>query len=81
MWQQREAPLQILQNPSLGDPLFVMEEPTELPEPPSETDQRVDLLEGWIAVLEERIARLEAQTPLAYWNRFVLWLWSLWPWR
>ena len=85
MWDQRDAPLQVLQNPALGDPLLAFSEPcleaSERAEWPSETDLRVEALEGWVAVLEARIARLEAQTPTAYWRRFVLWIRSLWPWR
>ena len=79
MWDQRDAPLQVLQNPTLGDPLFAFGEPFLQASPEEgKHEDRIAALEGWIAVLEERIARLEAQTPTAYWRRFTGWIRSRW---
>lgn len=88
MWNQADAPIKISDQPALGDAVFVMD-PTHGPV----TAERVlqlqilDLakividLRIEITHLETRVLELETQTPSAYWTRFTVWLWSLWPFR
>jgi len=60
----------------LGDPIVVLEQP--YPDGGEEVPLSVEALESWVRVLEDRIARLEQQTPLAYWRRHVAWWKWLW---
>lgn len=82
MFDQVDAPLRIIDSPMLGDPLFVLHqqlaEAADQEPPPEPLDHRVELLEGWVAVLEARIARLEQQTPRAYLRRGIAALKALW---
>ena len=85
MFNGHEAPMRILDQPMLGDPLMVMEQPSDITTPEG---KRLLQIEAELsrqayrcATLELRVAALEAQTPRAYWRRFVDWLRSCWPWR
>lgn len=78
----RTAPLRVLSQPLLGDPLMLMSEPPDHQTGRSALSQlelRVALLEGLVAELQAQVVQLEQQTPRAYWQRLVRWLRSLWP--
>ena len=84
MFSQDEAPLRILNNASLGDPLLVLSAQTEMARRPEGSvqyvqDYRTDVLVQTVESLLLRVTDLERQTPRAYWQRFVAWLRGLWP--
>jgi hypothetical protein len=84
MFDQAKAPLRVLDQPTLGEPVLMLSE--SMPSgPPTrsiiQTDPRVDLLQQRLDIITWRVEQLEAQTPRAYWLRFVQWLRGLWPWR
>ena len=79
MWDQIDAPLKIMNNASLGDPLFVLGEIVVPPSVPDVWDPRVDALLITVGALQARVVALEQQTLSAYWHRFVTWVRSLWP--
>lgn len=84
MWNQADAPLKITGNAQLGDALFVMgavEEGEQLPADLYSLRDRLGVQQQQILQLTQRVVLLEAQTPTAYWQRFLLWLRGLWPWR
>jgi len=90
MFDQADAPLKVLQNPSLGDPLFVLGEiqgQIERVERVYLTDPRVEVLTRTVGDLLLRVQVLESQTPRAYLDRLRAYLVStarrvwrvLWP--
>ena len=84
MWDQIDAPLKVLHNASLGDPLFVLSEPVPLPSVPYVQyvqDPRIDGMLVDLVRLQQRVESLEQQTLSAYWTRFLVWLRRIWPWR
>lgn len=95
MFHQADAPLKVLDHPSLGDAALIFHEPGDRsgakgPEVELllsglyaqilDLDTRLHTAETAVTALQTRVQALEGQTARAYWDRGVAWLRSLWPW-
>jgi len=86
MFDQKNAPLRVLDQPLLGDAVLSMSEPTtNVPfvAMPISTDvpvwdPRLSTLQQQVDLLTMRVYMLEQQTWLARWHRFTLWCRHLW---